>query len=165
MSNRAIFNLQYDIPLYNISYPGRQNRSGNGFMRITPGMTEPMEFVFGNVDGVVINLANFEIRFLVWNHKRNDLNSLEVSLSDLILNKKMDSVEPSSGRAVLLLTGDDTIRLSAEGQNTLRWSVVLINTDDQVFPMQITQSGNRFGSLHLDLQSDFPLPELIKNPK
>lgn len=159
--NRFVYNVSYDIPRVVVAAPGRQNRGRSSEFKITPGMTEPVEIVFGNQDGVPINLVPFQIRLAFWKIQRLDTSTLSVGQSDMILVKTLLVQEPYSGRAVVVLTSEDTMHLAQNGARSLRWGVFLINAQGDVFPMQIAGS-NRYGTVHIDVESGIPMPDLIK---
>lgn len=155
------FNLSYDIPRILISAPGRQNRSGDGRLRITPGMTEPVEFVFGNHDGVKLNLVPFQIKLVFWRSTVIDSNLSGIGQSDVILAKVVPIDDPYSGKAMVILTGQDTQILGHSGSRSLSWGVFLINANRDVFPCVVSSSGARSGQVLLDLTSGTPLGEII----
>lgn len=165
MSSRTIFNVGYDIPVYNVSLPGSQHRTGDGIMRITPSMTEVLEFNFGNQDGVPLILTPFKIKLVFWNNKNLMTNQTTVGQSDIVLAKEVTLDEPYKGRTTVVLTSDDTMTLGRENQRSLRWSLFMINSDEQIFPAQLTRTGSRYGTVHIDLESGIPIAELIKNAR
>ena len=62
-----------------------------------------------------------------------------------------------------MLTGTDTLTLGQHAAgNALKWSLFMINSDGDVFPMQVSQYGGRAGNLHVALADGFPLAEIIK---
>ena len=84
---RAIYNVEYNIPRPNLSFGGRQNRSHDGILRITPGMNEPLEFNIMNVDGVPINLAHFKVRFVCWEPQSRDKSYNSLMQNNIVLSK------------------------------------------------------------------------------
>lgn len=162
MSNRTVYNVQYVIPLVNLSMPARQNRSHASVLRITPGMTEPIEFHMGNIDGVPINLTPFRVKFVVWKMNQNDIIYTSLSQSEVVFSKELEIQAPYEGRFTMVLTEDDTTKLARSGASTLRWSLFMLNEDGEVFPGQITASGARWGTLTIDLDSGIPISEIIR---
>lgn len=161
MTNRIIYNVMYDLPRVNISMPARQNRSKDGVVRITPGMFEPIEFDIGNMDGVPINLAHFRVKFVAWKNNRRDSTTMGMVQSDIVFAKTLLVEDPYAGRFVMMLDDDDTFLLSRPGMTSLRWSLFMINDDDQVFPAQVTASGGRYGQLIIDIEAGTPLSQMI----
>lgn len=162
MSNRVIFNVQFNIPRVNLSLPGRQNRSNDSFIRITPGMDEAIEFWFGNQDGVPINLIPFVVKIVFWKNLSEDSNALP-DRSEIIFAKEIPVTAPYEGKVFCLLTNEDTIKIGSEGSTGLRWSLFMINEDGNVFPAQINRNGDRFGTVVLNLHGGMPIAEVIKS--
>jgi hypothetical protein len=162
MSNRVIYNIEYNLPRVNLSLPARQNRSHDTILRITPGMTEAIEFWFGNIDGVPINLTHFTVKFVAWKMLKNDTIHTSLSQSEVVFSKEVEVQAPYEGKFVMVLSENDTIALARPGSGSLRWSLFMINQDGEVFPGQITQSGTRWGTLVLDLDSGIPISEIIR---
>lgn len=159
-------NIQYNIPRVQIQLPGRQNRLASGEFRITPSMAEPVIFMFGNQDGVPLNLLPFEIRFVVWDHEDVGTRDIEMGQSEIVLNKSVPVADPYSGQIEMLLTGDETFALGQRSIGSdLRWSLFMINSDGEVFPVQVSTSGSRSGYLKVDHASGMPIAELIKSPR
>lgn len=155
------YNIQYNIPRVQVQLPGRQNRLSDGVFRITPSMTEPIIFQFGNQDGVPLTLHSFKLQFVIW--------EFSTTLSDepqkILLNKRIIINNPYSSQVEMLLTEDDTHLIGAHSHGrTLRWSLFLVNDEDQVFPMQISTSGGRYGTLVVDSYNALPLAEIIRTP-
>ncbi len=163
MSSRAIYNVEYNIPRVNISFPGRQNRTNDGELRFTPGMTEIVEFVWGNHDGVPINLLPFQVKFVAWKMLTMDHDELDVSQSEVILSKTVSVSDPYSGKVVLILEDDETLKLGQEGGRGVRWSLFMINEDGQVFPAQVNRNGDRWAAVVLDIESGIPVAEIIRS--
>lgn len=163
MSNRQIFNVQYNIPRANISFPGRQNRSSNSVLHITPGVTEPFEFWFGNQDGVPINLLPFKIKWIFWQNETLDLDYQAWGHSKVLLAKTIDVEDPYSGKVVAILEADETQQLARDGLGTLRWSLFMLTEQGQVFPAQVNSQGQRYGTAYLDLESGIPIAEVVKS--
>lgn len=165
MDNRisTTFNVSYDVPRIQLGMPGRQNRAGNGTMRITPGATEPVEFIFGNQDGVALNLVPFQIKLVFWRNNNLDSDLSEIGHTNIVLSKTASIDDPYSGRVLVLLTDTDTMALGQNGARSLRWGVFMVATDGSVFPVSVTSSGARFGTVHLDLNSGIPSAELIRS--
>lgn len=163
MSNRQIYNVEYNIPRVNIQLPGRQNRSGDGVLRITPGMDEPFEFVFGNHDGVPVNLIPFKIKLVFWIKQAEEEIDLRVGQSKIILSREIELTQPYTGRVVTLLTSEDTLRLVEEQTSLLRWNLFMINEQGNVFPCEVARGGSREGTVNVDLNSGIPIADLIKS--
>ena len=156
------YNISYDIPRFLISSPGRQNRAGNGQMRITPGMTEPMDFVFGNQDGVALNLVPFTLKLVFWRNNNVDKELAGIGNTEIILSKEVPVVDPYLGKATVVLSGDDTFRLGQSGARSCRWGVFMLNQNGDVFACSVTESGGRHGQANIDITSGLPHPELIR---
>ena len=163
MSNRVIYNVEYNIPRVNISLPGRQNRTNETELRFTPGMTEPVEFVFGNQDGVAINLLPFQLKWVFWKMNTMDIDELDVAQSEIILSKRLDVTDPYSGKVFGILESNETLKLGQEGIRQVRWSVFMINEQGQVFPAQVSSKGERYATALLDVNSGIPIAEIIKS--
>lgn len=163
MSSRQIYNVEYNIPRVNVQLPGRQNRSGDGVLRITPGMDEPFEFVFGNHDGVPINLLPFKIKLVFWIKQMEEEIATSVGQSKIILSKEIELTQPYTGRIVTLLTSEDTLRLVSEQTSFLRWNLFMINELGNVFPCEVSRDGSREGTVNVDLNSGIPVSDLIKS--
>ena len=161
MSTRSIYNVAYDIPRPNLSFAATQNRAKEGVLRMSPGLYEPIEFHFSNIDGVPINLAQFTVRFIAWTVNRRDSNFISNSDTKIVFSKDVEIIDAYQGSFVMLLDDSDTLALSRCGQGTLRWSLALINQDQQVFPAQVNSSGSRWGQLILDLEGGYPSTDYI----
>ncbi len=165
MSNRVIYNVEYNIPRVNIQFPGRQNRSNEAELRFTPGLTEVVEFWFGNHDGVPINLVPFELKWVFWKMNTMDHDELSLGQSDIILVKKIPVAEDQrySGKALAVLEADDTLKLAAPGSRSVRWGVFMLNQEGQVFPAQVNRNGDRWATAVLDIESGIPIAEVIRS--
>jgi len=163
MSNRVIYNAQYNIPRVNLSLPGRQNRTNETELRFTPGMTEVVEFVFGNQDGVAINLLPFQLKWVFWKMNTMDIDTLDVAQSEIILSKVVDVKDPYSGKVLGILESDETLKLGQEGIRQVRWSIFMINEEGQVFPAEVNSTGARYATALLDVNSGIPIAEIIKS--
>ena len=65
------YNVQYQIPQIQVRAPGRQNRAISQTLRITPGMTEPINFILGNRDGKPYILLGYSIGMTgVWSYQK-----------------------------------------------------------------------------------------------
>ncbi len=162
MSNRVIYNVSYDIPLVRVGVPGRQNRASDGVIRITPGMTEVIEFWFGNHDGMPINLVPFKTKIVFWKNvaTESEARVLQGGQTDIVFAKEVDVIEPYEGKTIITLLHDETTQIGSRG-GFLNWSLFLINSDKQVFPALCTSSGSRHGSVILDSGSGLPTAEMI----
>lgn len=142
--------------------PGKQNRSCTGEMRITPGLSYPFEFVYGNSDGVPIGLAGFTCRLVFW-YPTHDYELLPADFSQgLVLAKDLQIADPYCSTGCLFLTNQDTILLGAGGRATLRWSVYMLDQDSsEGYPSQITADGSPWGILHID-RSSMPNVETVR---
>jgi hypothetical protein len=163
MSNRVIYNVEYNIPRVNLSLPGRQNRTNETELRFTPGMTETVEFVFGNQDGVAINLLPFELKWVFWRMNTMDIDTLDMAQSEIILAKPIAVPDPYSGKVIGILESEETLKLGQEGIRQVRWSIFMINKEGQVFPAQVSSKGNRYATALLDINSGIPIAEIIKS--
>lgn len=165
MSNRVIYNVQYNIPRVNIQLPGRQNRTNNAELRFTPGMTEVVEFWFGNQDGVPINLVPFELKWVFWKMNTLDHDELDMMQSEILLTKNVTIHEDEryNGKAVAILEAEDTIKLSSAKTLSVRWGLFMLNSEGQVFPCQVNRNGDRWATAVLDIESGIPVAEIVKS--
>jgi hypothetical protein len=163
MSSRIIYNVEYDIPRVNLSLPGRQNRSGDGCLRITPGMDEPFEFVFGNQDGVPINLLPFQVKLIFWVMQDMDIDEMVPGQTKIVLSHTMDVQQPYNGRVFALLTSEDTMKIVEEQTSLVRWSLFMINEQGNVFPTEVNRNGGRAGTVRMDIASGMPIAEMVKS--
>jgi hypothetical protein len=167
----TVYNVEYNIPRVVVGVPGRQNRSGDGRLRITPGMTEPIEFIWGNFDGVPLNLGGFQVKLIFWTMENlgdtarpsPDVQSFGPGHSKIVLTKKIELQDPHGGRGTVLIMGEETFALHRQETHGLRWGLFLINDTGNIFPTQVTSSGARWGTVLFDRDSGIPSPELIKN--
>jgi hypothetical protein len=159
------FNVQYNIPRVQVQLPGKQNRLTDGEFRITPSMTEPVKFLFGNQDGVAIGLIPFTVHFLVWERSFIEYDDIGVGQSQVLLNKRIQVDDPYSGEVEMVLSSEETMLIGnhASGQS-LNWSLFMVNDAGEVFPAQVSNSGGRVGALKVDLVGGMPIAELIKAP-
>lgn len=159
------YNVQYNIPRVQVQMPGRQNRLTDGEFRISPSMTEPVIFMFGNQDGVPLILQNMRLHFVVWSSCPANSTVLSMGTSEIILNKRIVIDDPYSREVTFILEEQDTMTLGNHAAGgRLYWSIFMINGEEQVFPMQVSHLGGRFGTIHIDLTGDMPLAELIRTP-
>jgi hypothetical protein len=159
------YNVQYNIPRVQVQLPGRQNRLADGEFRISPSMTEVVVFSFGNQDGVPLNLRYFTLQFVVW--KATPLASATISRgqSEVLLNKKIFIDDPYASMVEMLLTEEETNLLGNHTfGNRLYWSLFAVNDEGQVFPMQVSSKGGRYGTLQIDVAAGMPIAELIRFP-
>ena len=158
-------NTQYNIPRVQVQMPGRQNRLSDGEFNISPTMTEPVKFLFGNQDGVPLLMHNFSLQFVVWEYMPLRSNELAMSQSSILINKRIFTDSPYLAEVEMILTEDETMKLGhhASGQ-ILHWSLFMINEEGQVFPLQVSNSGGRYGTICIDLAGSMPIAELIRNP-
>jgi len=163
MSSRVIYNVEYDIPRVNLSLPGRQNRSGDGILRITPGMDEAFEFIFGNQDGVPINLIPFKVKLLFWVKQDMDIDEMVPGQTKIVFATELNVSEPYTGRVFGLLTADDTTAIAREQTSLVRWSAFMINEAGNVFPAEVNRNGTREGTVRMDFGSGIPTAEMVKS--
>jgi hypothetical protein len=159
----TVYNLSYDVPRVLLSSPGRQNRASDGQLRITPGMTEPFEFVFGNQDGMAINLVPFTIKMVFWKTNTITEGLAGLGQTEIILAKTAEVGDPYSARAMIVLLDTETVKLGLQGARQLRWGVFMIGTDQTVYPCNVSSSGGRYGTVSLDLTSGTPTAEIIRS--
>jgi hypothetical protein len=162
MSNRVIYNVEYNIPRVNLSLPGRQNRSGDGVIRITPGMDEPFEFMFGNQDGVPINLLPFQIKIVFWVKQDMDIDDMVPGQSKILFAQTVEIAEPYTGRVFCLIPAVDTMKIAEESTSFVRWSLFMLNEEGNVFPAEVNRNGGRAGTVRMDFNSGIPIAEMIK---
>jgi len=163
MSNRFIYNVEFNIPRVNITLPGRQNRSNDGILRITPGMDEVYEFVFGNMDGVPINLLPFKVKIVFWSRENLEIDHMQPGGSKILFAKEIPVTDPYKGRIVCLFTNQDTLKIASESGTGLRWGLFMINEEGNVFPAQVDRNGGRNGTVMLNLDIGMPTAEVIKS--
>lgn len=159
----TVYNISYDVPRVLLSSPGRQNRASDGIFRITPGMTEPFEFVFGNQDGMAINLVPFTIKLVFWRYIEITDNLAGMGNSEIILSKTAEVGDPYSARATIVLLDTETAKLGLNGARQLRWGVFMVGSDNTVYPCNVSSSGGRWGTVNLDLTSGTPTAEIIRS--
>ena len=160
--HKTKYNVQYNIPRVMVSFPGRQNRLMEGELRITPGLTEVVEFLFGNQDGIPLNLVPFKVKIVFWTRNDLDRNKLSLGRSEIVLSKEIQVDDPYAGVVTMILEDSETLTLGHEGAGSLRWSLFMINEEGQVFPAQVSRTGGRFGTVLIDLDSGIPVSELIR---
>lgn len=165
MSNRIIYNVEHNIPRVNLSLPGRQNRSGDGVLRITPGMSEAVEFVFGNQDGVPITLVPFKIKIVFWVKQDMDIDEMVPGQTKIVFAATADSGTTAdyTGRVFMLLSDVDTLKIAEEQTSLVRWSLFLINEQGDVFPTEVNRNGGRAGTVRADFASGIPTAEMIRS--
>jgi len=162
MSNREIYNVEFNIPRVNLQLPGRQNRGNDGILRFTPGMDEVIEFIFGSQDGIPLNLVPFRIKMAFWKVRDIEQTALVAGQSEVIFSKDIEIVDPYSGSVIALFTSDETIQIAREGITNLRWGLFMINREGNVFPAQVDRNGGRYGTVLIDVDSQIPVAEIIK---
>lgn len=165
LSKNNTYNLEYTIPRIELGLPGRQDRSGTSRMRISPGMAEPMEFNWGNVDGVPLNVAGMSAKLVFWKSRTFDGTAYSSGddMSEIVLTKILDVPDPHSGSGYTMLVGADTMKLWQASRITpIRWGMFLINGSGDVFPLQITP-GQRSGTAEFDQQDQMPLGEMVRS--
>lgn len=159
------YNIQYNIPRVQVQLPGRQNRLTDGDFRVSPSMTEPVRFLFGNQDGVPLNLVPFKLHFVVWGISHAETEELSSGLSEVLLNIEIPVDNPYSGEAMLLLTEEHTTLIGNHAAgNRLSWSLFMKNEEGQIFPCQVSNLGGRYGNILVDLAGGMPIAELIRTP-
>ena len=155
--------VQYNIPRVQVQLPGRQNRLSDGNFRITPSITEPVLFIFGNHDGVPLNLLPFKLHFVVWSNNVLDGDITDLAQSQVVLKKTLVVDDPYAGSVEMVLEEDDTIEIARQaGGNTLRWSIFMVNDQGRVFLSQVSSSGSRYGMVEVDLAGCPPIAEIIR---
>jgi hypothetical protein len=159
---KTIINVQFNIPRFIVGTQGKQNRACTGDMRITPGVSEPLEFQYVNADGVPINLAGYTLRLWFWYPQKQYESLSSNMLGNMILAKDLHIDDPYKGTATTVLDDQETLQLAQGGHSTIRWSLFVITPEGDVFPSQITSAGERFGPCRLDM-SDIPNAETIKS--
>lgn len=159
------YNIQYNIPRVQVQLPGRQNRLTDGEFRISPSMTEPVIFMFGNQDGVPLAMQEMDVHFVVWESCPSNSDVLSMGTSEILLNKKILIDDPYASEVTMVLEEAETIRLGNHAAGSrLYWSLFMINDEDQVFPTQVSHLGGRYGTIHVDLAGAMPLAEMIRTP-
>ena len=163
MSNRIIYNVEHNIPRVNLSLPGRQNRGGDGVLRITPGMSEAFEFVFGNQDGVPITLVPFKIKLIFWVKQDQDIDEMVPGQTKILFSHTMEITEDYTGRTYCLLNDEETMCIAREQTSLVRWSLFLINDSGDVFPTEVNRNGGRAGTVRMDFASGIPTAEMVRS--
>lgn len=167
MSNRSIYNVEYNIPVVNLSLPGRQNRSGDGVLKITPGIDEVFEFVFGNQDGVPINLLPFtdggKVKIVFWTMETQEDLEQVPGQQKIVFSRELDVLNPHTGRVTYVMTSEETLRLAEPQTGAIRWGLFMINESGNVFAAEVDRNRNRYGTVHLDFSSGIPIAEIIKS--
>ena len=161
MNGRVIYNVSYDIPIIKVGMPGRQNRASDGVMRITPGMTECIEFWMGNHDGVPLTLVPFTIKLVFWKSTstESDAQVLGFDNKDIVFATQAEVLDPYAGKTLVILQSSDTMQIAQRGATNLRWSLFMINSENQVFPAMCSSNGSRYGSVLLE--QSLPSAEMI----
>lgn len=162
MTNRVIYNVSYDIPLVRVGVPGRQNRASDGVIRITPGMTEVIEFWLGNHDGLPITLVPFKVKIVFWKNisTESEARVLSGGTTEIVFAKEADVIEPYEGKTLIKFSHQETTQIGSRGGN-LNWSLYMVNSENEVFPAVCTSSGSRYGSVILDPGSGLPTAEMV----
>ncbi len=165
MSNRIIYNVEHNIPRVNLSLPGRQNRGGDGVLRITPGMSEAFEFVFGNQDGVPVTLVPFSIKLIFWVKQDMDIDEMVPGQTKIVFSVTVNQNfrEDYTGRVFILLNDDETLKIAEEQTSLVRWSLFLINENGDVFPTEVNRNGGRAGTVRMDFASGIPTAEMVRS--
>ena len=137
MSNRVIYNVEYDIPRVNLSLPGRQNRSGDGILRITPGMDEAFEFIFGNQDGVPLNLVPFKVKIVFWVKQDMDIDEMVPGQTKIVFGKELQEKYTILYYVTLILNKvqDDNLllKIPPELQSTIDDILLKIETSQKFY--------------------------------
>ena len=155
------YNVQYQIPQIQVRAPGRQNRAISQTLRITPGMTEPINFILGNRDGKPYILLGYTIKFIVWAYDDMDSPVLYRDDRRVVLSKTILITDPYCNSIPLVLTTQDTQKLGFETSRGLRWSLFLIDSQKQIYPLRVSSRGGRYGTFIFDQESGMPPTEII----
>lgn len=164
----AHHNVAYDIPRHSVGHPGRQDRIVEGTLRVTPGMTEPMEFTWGTGDGVPINLSVFTAKLIFWTRESFASEAPDLlehkTEGEVILSKDMEIPDPYEGIGSVILTSSDTDLIGRRDKDTpVYWGVYLVNGDKEMFPATVTRSGARSSRVLVDRMNGSPNVDTIKN--
>src|SRR5687767_13681466 len=137
--DKMIINVQFNVPRYVVTPPGKQNRACTGYMRITPGISEPLEFQYVNTDGVPINLSGFKLLLVFW-FAQNEYELLPANLTNnILLAKYLHIDDPYEGKCTVVLSDQETLKLAQTGHSSIRWSIYMISIDDEnTYATQIT---------------------------
>lgn len=165
ISTTSVYNVEYTIPRIVLGVPGRQNAAASGRLRITPGATEPIEFVWGDYDGIPINLIGLTAKLVFW---RVDSFEDEEFMSDApttaIFAKPVEIKDIDKGLGFVLLTSGETHQLGRNAKESdVRWGLFLVNSDKDVFPCVVSEGGSRWGTVACDFASSLPDIEIIRN--
>lgn len=131
-------------------------------MRITPGVSEAFEFVFGNQDGVPLNLLLMRAKLVFWVMQDMDIDDMTLAQSKILLAQEIEIQEPYAGRLFTILNAEETQTIARESTSFVRWGMFLINEDGDVFPTEVNRNGGRAGTVRLDLASGIPVAEVIR---
>jgi hypothetical protein len=126
-------------------------------------MDEAFEFIFGNQDGVPINLVPFRVKLVFWVKQDMDIDEMVPGQSKIVLSHEINVAEPYTGRVFGLLTADDTTAIAREQTSLVRWSAFMINEAGNVFPAEVNRNGSREGTVRMDFASGIPTAEMIKS--
>jgi hypothetical protein len=142
--------VTFNIPRIYVSLPGAQNRASEASFKISPGICEVVEFYFERLDGAPFNLTPYSVKFIVWKTLDLDTKSSTEDLKNVAFAKTLLIDDPYCQTVRTLLTSDDTSQIGRYGSRKLRWSLFLIDEDQNVFPLLVNKSGGTFGSVMID---------------
>lgn len=152
ITETTVYNVQYVIPRIVLGTRGRQNNALTGSMKITRGAAEPIEFIWGDTDGIPVGLLGFTAKLVFWSPDPfDDEQFLDGRKSEIIMSKPVEIKDPYKGIGFVMLTGEDTSRLGMAARSRgIRWGLYLINENKDVFPCTVSEGGNRWGILHVE---------------
>ena len=165
LTRNNTYNIEYNIPRINLGVPGRQNRSGDGSLRMTPGLAEPYVFLWGDSDGRALNLVSMTATLIFWttDNFTEESKHMDEGHGELVLSKRVDITDPFKGESSVFLTGDETAKIGRAGKDgVLRWGMVLKNVDGDMFPIEVGYNGSRVGRVNFE-RMQLPPIDIIDN--
>jgi len=153
LNTSQAYHIGYSIPRQIIGSKSGNVTSGTGILQLHTGSTKVVDFVVQGDQRKPINLTPFNIKVLFWKNARFDIehpvNLINTEDSyDIVLTKHIQPVEPYEGKFTLLLNQDDVEVIYNASDNTgIRWGVYLINEDQNIFAMHLSNNGSTFGQV------------------
>ena len=165
-SRKSVYSVTKTIPRIPVDALGRQGRASTGVLRISPGMSEAMEFVWGDMDGIAVSLVDSVVVLAFWTPKKEiETHEIEeTGYSDLVLLKRVKPSDPYRSTVTFTLTADDTRKISNARKEigSVLWGIYL-ETSDGNWPAAVKSDGSRFGSVVIDTMGNIPDPEILNS--
>lgn len=151
VSTPQTIHARYVVPKIELGVPGRQARTMRGAISVVPGYSHPFEFVWGDLDGVPLNLLGLKAMLAVWAVDRFGGGiTARPAEAEVLLRKPIEIVDPHAGLGSAMLSADDTKLLGLKAEDFgLSWSVTLYD-DDNAFLCTVTESGATHGSIQVE---------------